>query len=400
MLKLLRMAGLLYLQSFSYMIPYMILGLLYDKDLITIFGFMYPLQFLIYLIVYYAEAIGTISVVRDGKNHKSKEAQDARNSALSIMLLLSILIIFVFLVFIDDYLSIFGNYEYLSTSGVCLLISFISYSTVWLLSVLDDMIQNSNKYYTVLFLITSLLSILLTFIFQELIGIKMTTNRISIIIAILNVSLLIYLIYRYNNKYGLGRVTFKCLKSGRTSVPTLVSNLSYFLVYLLCYRRSGMTGLEEATVLATLSIYADSVWDAECAIPAHYIAVSDNGNKDMVNIVLKRSIILGVVLGASLIVLSFLSGLIYKNKLLVIAEVAGLITLCIKDVFQSYCSVSIPLKVCTILFSGYAFLRFCLTYVIKDMYSSEYSMMLTNSITIVILILVYTIHKKQNKNSI
>ena len=155
MIKLLRMSGLLYIQSFAYMIPYMIIGSLYDTNLITVFGFMYPLQFLIYLIVYYAEAIGTISVVRDGYSHNSKEAQESRSSALTIMLIASSLIILIISIFIREYLSIFGDYGYLDIAGISLLVSFISYSTVWLLSILDDMTHNGSKYYTVLFLDTS-----------------------------------------------------------------------------------------------------------------------------------------------------------------------------------------------------------------------------------------------------
>ena len=398
MIKLLRMSGLLYIQSFAYMIPYMIIGSLYDTNLITVFGFMYPLQFLIYLIVYYAEAIGTISVVRDGYSHNSKEAQESRSSALTIMLIASSLIILIISIFIREYLSIFGDYGYLDIAGISLLVSFISYSTVWLLSILDDMTHNGSKYYTVLFLAASVLSIIITIILKEVIGIEMTTNRIAITIAIINTSLLIYLIYRYNRLYGLGKITLKHLKSGKASASTIVSNLSYFLVYMLCYKRSGTVGIEEATVLATLSIYGDSIWDAECAIPEHYMAISDNGNKDMVWVVLKRSLVLGIILSISLTVLSFISGLIYINKLLIIAEVIGLITLCIKDVFQSFVSVSLPIKICTVIFSGYAILRFILAYRIKDMYSSEYSMGITNTIMIIVLIIVYFKHKNRVNN--
>ena len=393
MVRLLKMTLTFWLQSLGFMLPYLILGILIDKKIFLIWGLIYPLQFVGAIVYNYAEGIASLSIVRGNKRHNSNEASIARNTGIIFLAVYLLCIAILSCYFMEDYLNYFGGWGDYVIPCIIANISYTIYCIFWYKAYIEEIQGNGVIRYGIIFFCSSMMGVIVSLLchFQNAIYIVSS-------LFIFNLIGLVYiLIEHYIDKGNRVKPSLKLLLAGFNAMPKIASSFIHCIIYVIGYRRTGVGGESMILTLSTLGIFFDSAWDAGASAYEHYEALADNGNKDMVYPLLGRMVILGLILPIMPVTLMIITDSI-DNIILVVAEALALIVYPINSLFKSYFHISTPLVVGTTITLVTEIIRLWFTWIIPSAYSSEYSIIVTYTISIIGLAIAHRIHRKTQYN--
>lgn len=392
MKRLLKITLTFWMQSLGFMLPYLILGILVDRRIYFVWGLIYPLQFIGAIAYQYAEGIASLSVIRSDGEHNSKEAGVARNTGFIFLIGYGIIFFILSQLFMADYLEYFGGWADFVKPCILAGSSYTIYCLFWYKAYIEDVQGNHVVRYGVTFLVSSMVGVIASIIFD----IKDTYTIVLLLFIPNLISILATLVVHYRKvKYRHG-FDMRMLKNGISAMPRILGSLMISGVYILGYRRTGLSGESTLLTLSSIGICFDSAWDAGSSICQHYEALADKGNKDLVYNILGRAVVLGLLLPIIPLAIIFLSNSVYDVMLLA-AESIALVIYPVYSVFKCYFQLNTALVVGTAVTLSIEALRLMFTWLIPSPYSSEYSLLVAYIVTIAILIIAHSIHRRKNR---
>lgn len=253
MKRLLRISFDLSLLSFVPIILWFLLGIIVDKNLINIFTFTYPLQFIYYIFR---------SVFSTGTNiSKEKDKnKDAVMSGLVIGSIVSLITFLLILLNIDGYIN-FMNMDvniYKTFAIYSVIEIFISLEFSFILNKLYYEGQNklANKY--------SIIFNLLNFVL--LVGTSLITKNQTVIVTTTLIPLFLftlYIIIKNSDRFKLKLNIFKCIKYDSVE---LFNNIGFLLIFLFGLSNAINFGEKYTLALTFVALITDTQWDTADAI--------------------------------------------------------------------------------------------------------------------------------------
>lgn len=390
MKRLLKITLTFWMQSLGFMLPYLILGLLIDKKIYLVWGLIYPLQFIGAIAYQYAEGIASLSVIRSDGRHDSKEANIARNTGLIFLIGYGVIFFILSQLFMVDYLKFFGGWSDYVKPCILACCSYSIYCLFWYKAYVEEVQGNSVVQYGAIFLISSMVGVIISIIFN----IKDTYTLVLLLFIPNLIAILAILVIHYQKAEYRHGFDVRLFKNGISAMPKILSSLMVFGVYVIGYRRTGLSGESTVMTLSTLGIYFDSAWDAGSSACEHYEALADKGNKDRVYDILGRVIVLGLLLPIIPLTLSILSGNT-NNIMLLAAESLALVIYPLHSVYKCYFQLNTTLVIGTVITLSIEAMRLVSTWLIPSAYSSEYSILVTYSFTLIVMAIAHSIYRKR-----
>ncbi len=255
MKSLLRISFNKFIFSFVPILVWFLLGIIIEGNLANIFALTYPLQF-VFLVLF--SIFGTAPNINETKD----KAKGAAFSGAIIGLFVGALITIFIVLNLDIYVN-FMNMDYVACkefamfSVVSLYISF-ALSIIMEKLYFDKKEKRANVYmiiYNAIYILTLIGAALLTKDKMQIVTIAITS--LSVYVA--------YIAMRTFRSYH-AKFNFRLWKWFRYESNVIMSNILYFVVYLIGFSNVFSYGPEYATVMNFVALLTDTQWDSFDAI--------------------------------------------------------------------------------------------------------------------------------------
>ena len=375
------------LQSAAFSVPYVVCGAVLDSRLYLVYGLAYPLQALVNIACFAAEANVSSKTVKDCNSHSAKSSKVLQNSTLLVFIMTMIILAVVYQTMIPVYLRAVGGWEEYSAECLLVSVSFMCYSIVWLRNLIFEIRGKSHCMCGIVYFVMSVVSTILL-LFMYFMGFQLTLRGTTIALTIFPVGFALILVVSYFWQKDSRDVSVKqALTISSTGIPKISGSVLSLIAYTIGYSKAN--SVESVTALTIAILSFDLVYDAIWVVDPHYYAISDNGRKDSVQAVLPRSVVLGVTLCIIPIGVVTFANMWGSLWLIVAVNCVSVIATCASRVFECYCTVNASIWFCTFVRIGTKGARAILTYRIPSVYATEYATCIVYIARAIVLYSVY-----------